>query len=294
MVVDLERNPSRRLRLAYREPSDDGVLEFLGARCVPGVEERTASGYRRSLRLPYGAGVVELTPRDGHVACALWLDDLRDLGAAVERCRALLDLDADIAAVAQHLSRDPALRPLVRRAPGRRVPGATDPFELAVRAVLGQQISVAGARTLASRLVAARGEPLTSPVGAVTHLWPSPEALAEAGLAEVGMPEARRRAVRSLAAAVAEGRVVLHRGAPREEVRAALCALPGIGPWTASYVALRALGDPDVFLAGDLGIRKAAEKLGLPTKPRDLEAVAAAWSPWRSYAAMHLWAGLRG
>ena len=280
------------LRLPYREPFDEDTPAFLGTRCIPGVESYGGRTYARSLPLPHGAGIVELTPADGHVACALWLDDLRDLTAAVQRCRSLLDLDADPVAVAEHLGRDTSLRPFVRNAPGRRIPGTTDPFELAVRAILGQQVSVAGARTLAGRLVEARGKPLTTPSGGITHLFPTPDALADADLAEVGMPEARRRALRALAAAVADGELVLDRGASRAEAAAALRALPGIGPWTASYVAMRALGDPDVFLAGDLGVRKAAARLGLPDRPKDLEAHSQRWRPWRSYAVLHLWGSL--
>lgn len=282
------------LRLAFRQPFDGDVLGFVGTRCVPGIEELDGDAYRRSLALPYGAGVAELALRDDHVACTLRLDDMRDLAAAVQRCRSLLDLDADPAAISEHLAHDRALAPLVRRAPGRRLPGTTDAFELAVRAVLGQQVSVAGARTLAGRLVAARGKPLTSPAGAVTHLFPSPEALADADLSEVGMPESRRRALRALATAVADGSVVLDRGVARDEAVAALQALPGIGPWTASYVAMRGLGDPDVFLPGDLGVRKAAVARGLPESPRDLAERARRWGPWRSYAVMHLWASLSG
>ncbi|HYO60310.1 MAG TPA: DNA-3-methyladenine glycosylase [Actinomycetota bacterium] len=284
----------RTLELAYRAPFDDGLLGFLGGRCVPGIEELDGGVYRRSLTLPHGAGVAELEPVDGHVACTLALDDERDLAAAVQRCRSLLDLDADPAAAAEHLGHDSILRELVLAAPGRRLPGATDPFELAVRAVLGQQVSLAGARTLAGHIVAARGKRLTTPVRGVSHLFPSPEALAGADLAEAGMPEARRAAIRSLAAAVADGTVVLGPGADRDEAVAQLLALPGIGPWTAGYVAMRALGDPDVFLAGDLGVRKAAARLGLPSDARKLDEHAERWRPWRSYAVLHLWASLNG
>lgn len=283
---------SGAVKLSYRPPFDRRVVGFVGARCVPGIEELDGATYRRSLRLPHGAGVAELTPRDGHVECTLTLDDDRDWEPAVQGCRSVFDLDADPAAVAEHLGRDPQLAPLVRRAPGLRLPGTTDPFELAVRAVLGQQVSVAGARTLAGRLVAARGRPLDAPTGRVTHVFPTPDALADADLAEVGMPEARRAALRSLAAAVADGRIALGRGAGRGEAAAQLRALPGIGPWTTSYVGMRALGDPDAFLAGDLGVRKAAAKLGLPDKPRALEEHALRWRPWRSYAVLHLWASL--
>lgn len=295
MELDFDQS-SVTLRLPYRTPLDHGVLSFLGARSVTGIEHcEGASGpatYTRSMALPRGAAVVALTPADRHVSCTLRLDDLRDLAAAVERCRSMLDLDADPAAVAAHLGRDPVLAPLVARAPGLRIPGSPDAFEIAVRAVLGQQVSVAGARTLAARLVEAHGKPLAAPAGPVTHLFPDPDALADAGLAEVGMPGARRRALRGLAAAVAGGELVLDRGAARAETSAALQALPGIGPWTASYVALRGLGDPDVFLAGDLGVRKAAARLGLPDRPRELERYAERWRPWRSYAVLHLWGSL--
>ena len=277
------------LRLPYRSPFDPGVLDFLGARAVPGVEEASAAGYTRSLRLPAGSGLASLAVREGYVECALELDDLRDLAAAVQRCRALLDLDCDPTCIDGHLGGDPALRPAVARQPGRRLPGTTDPFELAVRAILGQQVSVAGAQTLAGRLVAARGKPLTAGRAGVTHLFPDPEALAGADLLELGMPGSRRRALRCFAEAVADGRLVLDRGAERDEVMEKMKALPGIGPWTASYVAMRALGDPDAFLSGDLGVRKAAERLGLPGSPSALTVAAERWRPWRSYAVQYLW-----
>ena len=288
------------VRLPYRAPlAGQALLGFLGARAVPGVEESTPDGtYRRTLDLPRAPGVVEValpegtTGADGpdrHVVATLRLVDLRDLGAAVERTRRLLDLDADPVAVAEHLGADPDLGPVVARAPGRRVPGTVDGAELAVRAVLGQQVSVAGARTLAGRLVAAVGEPLPEPSGGLTHLFPRPGALAQDPLDSVGMPSARKQAIRALTAALDEG-LVLDPAADREEARAALLALPGIGPWTTDYVAMRALADPDVFLDTDLGVRHGLDAVGLSGPPAAAAAHAARWRPWRSYAVLHLWA----
>jgi len=277
-----------RLRLRHRAPLDAGaLLAFLGARAVPGVEAGEGGAYRRVLALPHGLGVAALAPGGaGHVACELRLSDLRDLAAAVQRCRRLLDLDADPVAVDDALAADPALAPLVRRAPGRRVPGAVDGGELAVRAVLGQQISVAGARTLAGRLTSALGAPLPESLagGALTHAFPSSAALAAAGSAELPLTRARAHAVRTLATALADGSLALDPGADRDATRERLLTLPGVGPWTAEYVAMRALGDPDAFPATDLGVRKALERLG-PVDPER-------WRPWRAYAVQHLWASL--
>lgn len=284
-----------RLRLAYRSPIDlDGVLGFLCQRTMPGVEEALPDGsYRRALDLPHGAGVATLGQGDGHVRCELVLDDLRDLAAAVARCRRLLDLDADPAAVDETLGGDPALTPLVAATPGRRSPGAVDGPELAVRAVLGQQVSVAAACTIAGRLAAAHGEPLDRPVGAVTVRFPRPAALAAIDPATLPMPASRARALHGLAVALADGDVVLDAGVERDEATARLLALPGIGPWTASYVALRALSDPDAFLPTDLGVRHGLAAVGLPTDPRAAVVRAERWRPWRGYALHHLWAAAR-
>ncbi|MDQ1711783.1 MAG: AraC family transcriptional regulator [Frankiaceae bacterium] len=274
------------LRLAVREPFDGAaLLDFLGARAVPGVEEVVGGTYRRTLRLPHGPGVVALTPLPSYVRCVLRLHDLADLPVAVERCRRLLDLDADPLAVLDALGDDLVVGALVRKRPGLRVPGHVDGFELAVRAVLGQQVSVAGARTLAGRLVLAYGEPVTD--GSLTHLFPSAPALAVAE--SLPMPGARARALVALAGAVAAGALDLDRGVDRAAVSASLLALPGIGPWTASYVAMRALGDPDAFLPTDLGVRHAVAALASGAVPAVL---AEAWRPWRSYALMHLWTSL--
>ncbi len=288
-----------RLRLPARRPFDPwSLIRFLGDRTVPGIEVADSAGYRRSLRLPHGHAVVSLVagepPSDGpvFVEAELWLSDQRDLTAAVSRCRQLLDLDADPVAVVDALGGDPQLGPLVVEHPGRRVPGAVDGFELAARAIIGQQVSVAGARTVAGRLVQTAGAPLPVAHGGISHLFPTPAALVEtAGRqpAAFCMPAARRRALVSLAEGVDSGSIVIDPGTDPTELREVLVRLPGIGPWTAEYVAMRALRDPDAFMPTDLGIRRAAGSLGLPDAPGDLDRLAARWRPWRSYAMAHLW-----
>ncbi|MCG3040908.1 helix-turn-helix domain-containing protein [Streptomyces sp. S1A] len=285
------------LRLAHRGPyAAAEIFGFLQRRAVPGVEEVTgeagARTYRRTLTLPHGHGIAEVReradeadggPGSGWLPCRLHLADLRDLTTAVQRMRRLFDLDADPYAVADRLGRDPLLGPLVRRLPGLRSPGASDPHEAAVRAVLGQQVTVGAARTLTGALVAAYGKPLPAPDGGLTHLFPDPGILAGAPLEELSMPGSRRRAVRAVAAALADGALVLDPGADRDEAERALLGLPGIGPWTAGYVRMRALGDPDVLLAGDAGVRHGMERIG--ARAPDAER----WRPWRSYALHHLW-----
>ena len=279
------------LRLPHRAPLDAaGLVEFLGRRAVPGVEEIVDGAYRRSLRLPHGAGIVELRAVEGQVRARFWLTDLRDLATAVQRSRVLLDLDSDPEAVADALGTDATLGALVRAAPGRRVAGNVDGGELAVRAVLGQQVSLAGAASAAARLTAAHGEPLERPLGTVTHLFPTAEALAEADASDWPMPGTRRAAVRALAGALAGGELALDPGAEPEESRRRLGAIPGIGPWTVGYVAMRALRDPDAFLPTDLGVRHALERLGRDATPAAAERLSAAWRPYRSYAVQHLWA----
>jgi AraC family transcriptional regulator, regulatory protein of adaptative response / DNA-3-methyladenine glycosylase II len=284
------------LRLPFREPFDaDGMLRFLGTRAVAGVEHFDGETYRRTLRLPHGAGTVALSDGGDHVLCVLKLEDLRDLGTAVQRCRRLLDLDADPAAVADVLGGDPMLGPIVRRLPGRRVPGSVDGAELAFRAVLGQQVSVAGASTLAGRLVARCGEPLpgslVSEGEGLTHVFPGPEDVAGAKLDRFGVPAARAEALRTLARAL-NGSISLDPGSNRDEVGRQLMGLRGIGPWTASYIAMRALGDPDAFLSTDLGVRQAVRKFGHADDRRSVAALAERWRPWRAYATQHLWASL--
>ncbi len=276
------------LRLPFRRPLSAGNLfGHLAATAVPGVEEVLGSTYRRTLRLAHGPGIVALSPADDHIVCRVDLADVADLTSAIARCRRLLDLDADPEAVDRVLSGDPALAPLVVAAPGRRVPRTVDGGEFAVRAVLGQQVSTAGARTTTASLVAAYGEPVVDPVGGLTHLFPTPDRLAGAAPA---LPGGRARALGHVVDALATGRLELGPGCDRDEARRVLAALPGIGPWTVEMVTMRALGDPDAFPAGDLGVRRAADRIGLPGAERPLVAHAAAWRPWRAYATQYLWA----
>lgn len=281
-----------RLRLAVRRPyAADAALAFLASRAVPGLEELHAGTYSRLLPLPHGTGVASLTPAADYVDAVLELSELRDLAVAVQRCRALLDLDADPVAVGEVLAADPALEPLVRTCPGIRVPGHIDGFELSVRAVLGQQVSVRRARDLVTAVVANHGRRLPTETGRLGELstFPTPEQLAQADPATFGVPQVRGRAVVALAEAVADGRVELGPGVDRVAAIAALETVPGIGPWTAGYIAMRGLGDPDQFLAGDVVVRNAMRSLGLPTVTAVAAEHARRWRPWRSYAVMHLW-----
>ena len=277
-------------RLRPREPFDGpAVVEFFARRSIPGVEEPLPGGFRRSMRLALGAAVVDLLPRDGHVLARVRLQDPDDLDEALAHSRALLDLDHDAASSDAVLAGDALLAEHVSARPGARVPGTPDGGELAVRAILGQQVSLRGAATLASRITLACGEPLPEPVGTVTHLFPAPQALAALDPELLAMPWGRRRAVLALASALAEG-LRLRPGEDSESARAALLAIPGIGEWTGDYVAMRALRDSDAFLATDLGVRHALERLGVDARPAAARALAQAWRPFRAYATIHLWA----
>lgn len=281
------------LKLACRQPFDGrSAIRFLGTRAVPGVETLDGLAYRRALALRHGGAIVELIPERGAVRCRLQLDDLRDLATAVARCRRLLDLDADPQTVSAQLEGDRVLGELVRRRPGLRVPGCADGFELAVRAVIGQQVSVTAARTVAGRLVARYGEPLDEPLGSVTHRFPSSAALAQADPGDLPMPRSRARALRELARLVDRGDLSLDAGTEPAAAVSGLLAVPGIGPWTASYVAMRALGDPDAYPTGDVGLRRALERRGHVAGRASEQRLAEAWRPWRSYAVAHLWRSL--
>jgi AraC family transcriptional regulator of adaptative response / DNA-3-methyladenine glycosylase II len=282
---------SLSLRLPFRAPlCPDNLFGHLAATAVPGVEEWRAGAYRRTLRLPHGPGIAALRPQPDHICCQLTLTDLRDLSTAINRCRRLLDLDADPAAVDELLRGDPLLSPLVDKTPGRRVPRTVDAAEFAVRAVIGQQVSTAAARTHAGRIVAALGEPVADPGGGLTRLFPEPATLAALDPATLAFPRARRTTITTLVATLAAGEIDLSPGTDWDRVRAQLAALPGIGPWTIETIAMRALGDPDAFPATDLGVRLAARALGLPATPSSLTRHAGAWRPWRAYAVQHLWA----
>jgi AraC family transcriptional regulator of adaptative response / DNA-3-methyladenine glycosylase II len=287
------------LRLAAREPFDSAaLLGFLAPRAVPGVEQVTGGTYARTIRAPGGPGLIELTlpealadggrPEARHVLLRARLPGLRGVGQVVSRCRQLLDLDADACAINAVLAADGLLAPLVAARPGLRVPGAYDGFELAVRAVLGQQVSVPAARTLAGRLAERLGTRLDLAGRSPSVLFPGPADLADADLSGLGLTTARQATLRALAAAVAGGTLELDHGSDPEETAARLAELPGIGPWTISYILMRAVGDPDAFPASDLGLRRALDRLGGSTARADR------WRPWRAYAAVHLWAWSAG
>ncbi|MEO6472589.1 MAG: AlkA N-terminal domain-containing protein [Aeromicrobium sp.] len=275
------------LRLAVRQPfHKQGLLDFLGTRSISGVEHVDGDVYARVISLTHGTGVVQLTLHDDHVDCELELEDLRDTAVAVERCRNLLDLDADPISIADVLSADLILEPLVAAAPGLRLPSQVDGFEVAVRAIVGQQVSVAGARTILGRFAQTYGTPVGFELAAehgLTHAFASPEVMAEAEPTTLSMPTSRARALIGLAQAVADGKIDLDPGADREATRAELIALPGIGPWTADYISMRALANPDVLLETDLIIRRVLDALGLTVGDAER------WRPWRSYAAMYMW-----
>ena len=285
-------NPGLSLRLPYRAPYDFAhLLEFYARRTIPGVEVVDAHGYRRSVVIDGEPGWFAVAPIAGDDALALRVHHPRShvLGPLVARVRRMFDVDADPRALAAALRRSPLLKPLLRRWPGQRVPGAWDGFELAVRAVLGQQVSVAAARTLAARVAATYGTPFDdgAPAG-LTELFPTPAQLVEAPLETQGITRARAATIRGLAQAMLDGRLAFRAEQPLAEFERELVALPGIGPWTAHYIAMRALAQPDAFPAADLILRRSAGQ-GRTLSTRELEALSEAWRPWRAYAVMLLW-----
>lgn len=280
-------------RLPYRAPfTPDSLFGHLAATAVPGCEEHRAGWYRRTLRLPNGNGIAALAPTPDHVACQLVLDDVRDLTTAIARCRRLLDLDADAEAVDAALGDDDALTAWVAKAPGRRVPRTVDEAEMALRIVLGQQVSTAAARTHAGRLVEQYGTPIADPRGGLTHVFPSVHEMAAVDPSSLALPKARQRCVASLVTALADGALELGAGSDWQRARRQLAVLPGVGSWTVEMIAMRALGDPDAFPATDRGVRRGAAEIGVPAAATGLTAHAERWRPWRSYAVQHLWAAL--
>ena len=284
------------VRLPYRAPYDwEGVIGFLAARALPGVEAVAPDRYARTLAIDGARGAVVIRPGPGETLEAqIRFPRLQALPAVIARIRRVFDLSADPGLIGAHLSQDPALAPLVAARPGLRAPGAWDGFELAVRAVLGQQVSVAAARGLGGRLVAAYGEPLDDPAAAelgLTRLFPTPERMAGQDIASLGMPKSRGAALEALAGRVAEDPAIFAPRGDLESAIAALSSLPGVGPWTAQYIALREQREPDAFPHADIGLlRGFTGKDGRRPTPNELLARAEAWRPWRAYAAQHLWA----
>ncbi|MGW4624407.1 DNA-3-methyladenine glycosylase 2 family protein [Streptomyces sp. NPDC004592] len=278
------------LRLAYRGAYAAGeIFDYLAARALAGIEEITGPLgqriYRRSIDLPYAPGIAEVSEElgNGWLECRLHLEDLRDLTTAAQRLRRLFDLDADPFAVTERLGNDPTLAPLVVKQPGLRAAGAADPNELAIRAVLGQQVSVTAGQKLGNALVSSYGKPLAASSGTLTHVFPTAGILAEASLVELGMPESRRSTIRAVATALADETVCLDPGVDRDEAEKALLDLRGVGPWTAGYIRMRALGDPDVLLSGDVAVQAGMRHVG--AEPGDAER----WRPWRTYAMHYFW-----
>ncbi len=284
-----------RLKLPLSPPYDwRAMIAFLGARALPGVERVAGDRYERTFAVGPARGIVQVQAADGdnHLLATIHTTEVSGLAAVVARLRRLFDLDVDIAAVDAHLARDRRLATFVRERPGVRVPGAWDGFELAVRALLGQQITVAGARTMAGRLVAAHGAALEQGElvdGSPDRLFPLPSSLASADLTKIGLTRSRGAALSALGAAMAADPDLLRPSETLDETLAKLVALPGVGPWTAQYIAMRALREPDAFPASDLGLLRAmATSAGRPV-PAALLRRAEAWRPWRAYAAMRLW-----
>ncbi len=284
-----QRQPENQylFRLRFRPPYDwKGMLAFLAARAIPGVEAVVGESYRRSISLHKNYGYFEISLDESHHALAVRVEfgDPRSLFFITERIRAMFDLNADWTAIVKSLKTDPVLAARIQAHPGLRIPGCWNGFELAVRAILGQQVSVKGASTLAGRLVKTFGQPFSAADG-ITHIFPPPEVLADANLAGIGLPKARAETIRILARAVRDGRISFEGIVDANDFLARLCEIPGIGQWTAQYVAIRALGEPDAFPSNDLGLMRALDL----KSARELERRAEAWRPWRAYAAVHLW-----
>ncbi|HEY1432848.1 MAG TPA: AlkA N-terminal domain-containing protein, partial [Stellaceae bacterium] len=289
------------VKLGYRLPYDwEIMLSFLRARAIPGIEAVSSSQYARTIAIGDERGILVVEPAPGNcLRTTVRFPNLKCLPAIIARVRRVFDLAADPLAIGAHLSQDPMLAPLVAARPGLRVPGAWDGFELAVRAILGQQITVAAAAKLAGKLVRAYGEIIDDPAAldrqhvgwGLTHVFPTPRQLAGTDLAALGMPKARRIALSSLAAAVVADPLIFGPRRSLEEAITQLRSLAGVGEWTAQYIAMRELREPDAFPAADIGLLRAlSDGNGVRPSPAELLARAERWRPWRAYAALHLWA----
>jgi AraC family transcriptional regulator of adaptative response / DNA-3-methyladenine glycosylase II len=272
------------------------LIRFLIPRATPGLESARIEGYRRAIAFDGHHGIIEIRPvaERNYLIANICFPQVTRLAQIVERLRCMFDLSANIAEISAHFRRDPILTPVVTTQPGLRIPGAWDTFELAVRAILGQQVSVAAATTLAARLVETYGEPLVlagtpSTDADLRFVFPRPEVLAEADLTTLGITRPRAKAIATLATAVAENPQLLTHFQTLDDAIHTLCQLPGIGEWTAHYIAMRALREPDAFPATDLGLLRAMNALGQPVTKSQFMELSQAWRPWRGYAAMHLW-----
>lgn len=291
--VPLASDGEFTLLLRYQSPYDwPAMLEFLRQRAIPGMERVADGCYLRTIQLNGVQGIVSVQAAEGNALRArIRIPKLSTLPAIIARLRRVFDLAADPLRISAHLATDPVLAPLVARRPGLRVPGAWDGFELAIRAVLGQQISVAAAVRLAGRLVAAHGEAMAAPDRDLTHVFPRPEALAVADLTTLGMPRSRAATLSAVAAAVMTDADLLGPNRDLEEAVQRLRSIRGVGEWTAQYIALRQLREPDAFPAADIGLMRAlVNDQGQRPAADELLARAEKWRPWRAYAAQHLWA----
>ncbi len=294
--VHLQSESVVTLKLAYRPPFDwAAMMRFFQSRAIPGVEQGGDAFYRRSIRFDNCSGLLEVWPGKSanHLNATFYGVPIEELRKSVVKSRQLFDLDVDQLKVNELLATDPLLASMVEQRPGIRVPGAWDVFELSVRAILGQQISVQAARTLAGRLVERFGEALTPREGwEVTALFPKPEVLAEVDASVIGLPKKRAASISSLGKAFAGKQVNIDATSSLEDVEKCLVKLPGIGPWTAQYIAMRALSEPDAFPKGDLGLIRAIEAQGFECDIPSLQKMAEKWRPFRAYATLHLWASL--
>jgi len=287
------RDPEITITLSYAPPYDwAAMMEFFGARAIDGVEVVTAERYLRAIEIDGVQGAVSVAPVAGKnaLAATIAFPNVKALPTIVSRLRRMFDVGADVRAITAHLKKDARLAHAIKARPGLRVPGAWDPFELAMRAVLGQQITVGAARKLAGKLTALCGTPLSLAVPGLTHTFPSAAQVAEADLSAMGMPGARLRTLTAVAKAALAERDLFSTAVDLESAVARLCALPGIGEWTAQYIALRALHEPDAFPASDVGLLRAMDDhLGRRATAEELLTIAQGWRPWRAYAAQHLW-----